>query len=113
MKLQRTQIGEFEELVLLVVGVLRDNAYGISVMEEIEKQTGRSLTISAVHSVLIRLEKKGYLNSLMGGETNERGGRRKRFFKLTGSGREAINEVRKVRNKLWDIMPDLSMERSS
>jgi len=110
MKKNRTNLGEFEELVLLVVGVLNDNAYGISIMEEIEKQARRKLSISAVHSVLTRLEKKGYLKSYMGGETNERGGRRKRFFTLTGSGKDAINEVREMRNKLWDIMPDLSME---
>lgn len=111
MKLNRTNIGEFEELVLLVVGVLNDNAYGISIQEEVGRQAKRKLSISAVHSVLTRLEKKGYLTSYMGGETKERGGRRKRFFKLTGSGREAINEVREMRNKLWDIMPNLSVER--
>jgi len=110
MKTNRTNLGEFEELVLLVVGVLNDNAYGISIMDEIEKQTGRALSISAVHSVLTRLETKGYLNSQMGGETKERGGRRKRFFKLTGTGKDAINEVREMRNKLWNIMPNLSLE---
>ena len=96
----------------MIVGVLIDNAYGISIQEEIEKQTGRSLSISAIHCVLVRLEKKGYLKSWMGGETKERGGRRKRFFKLTGTGKDAINEVRTMRNKLWDIMPDLSLERA-
>lgn len=59
MKNNRQNIGELEELILLVVGVLNDNAYGISVLNEIQNQTGRKLTISAVHSVLLRLEKKG------------------------------------------------------
>lgn len=113
MKIKRTNLGEFEELVLLVVGVLDNNAYGISIMEEIEKQARRKLSISAVHSVLTRLEKKGYLNSWMGGETNERGGRRKRFFKLTGTGKDALNDIREMRNKLWNIMPNLSLESIS
>ena len=112
MKINRSNIGEFEELVLLVVGVLKENAYGISIMEEIGKQAKRKLSISAVHSVLTRLEKKGYLKSQMGGETKERGGRRKRYFKLTVSGREAISEIRDLRNRLWDVMPDLSTERT-
>ena len=105
MKLKRHNIGELEELVLLVIGILDQNAYGISVMDEINKQTGRKMSISAVHTVLNRLEEKGLLKSEMGGETNERGGRRKRFFTLTGSGKDAIQEVRELRNKLWSLLP--------
>lgn len=106
MKTDRKNIGELEELVLLVVGVLNSTAYGISVMDEINRQTGRNLSISAVHSVLLRLEKKGYLTSKMGGETNERGGRRKRYFLLTGQGNDALNEIRQLRERLWKLIPD-------
>lgn len=105
---KRQNIGELEELILLVVGVLNNNAYGISIQEEVKKQTGRKLTISAVHSVLLRLEKKGMLKSWVGGETQERGGRRKRFFQLTGLGRETIEYVRESRNKLWSLIPDVT-----
>jgi len=108
MKLQRHNIGELEEIILLIVGVLGNDAYGISVKDEVKKQTGRVLTISAVHSVLLRLEKKGLLKSWVGGATQERGGRRKRFFYLTNSGREAITEVKQIRSKLWNLMPDFS-----
>lgn len=108
MRRQRHTIGELEELVLLVIGILGDNAYGISVKNEVEKHTGRSLTISAIHAVLLRLEEKELVTSRMGGETQARGGRRKRLFQLTGLGRDAINEARELRLKLWDLMPDIS-----
>jgi len=103
--MQRTNLGEFEELVLLIAAVLHDNAYGISVMQEIENQTGREINISAVHSALDRLEQKGYLKSYMGGATNERGGRRKRLFSVTASGARALSDVREVRNSLYDQIP--------
>lgn len=112
MKLQNYNLGEFEELVLLIVAVLDSSAYGISVREEVLSQTNRSLSLSAIHSVLNRLEKKKYLTSQMGGETKERGGRRKRFFKVTGLGREALSEMRSTRNRLWGMIPDISMEQA-
>ncbi len=88
--MKRTNLGEFEELVLLTVSALYERAYGISIKDEIATQTGRNLSISAVHSVLNRLEKKGFVVSWMGGATRERGGRRKRFFKVTGAGHQAL-----------------------
>ncbi|NVJ46254.1 MAG: PadR family transcriptional regulator [Cytophagia bacterium] len=106
----RVQIGEFEELVLLVVAILHDNAYGISVMEEIENQTERKINISAVHSALDRLETKGFLRSEVGGATAERGGRRKRFFKITMAGQSALDAVREQRNKLHDQIPNLGLK---
>jgi len=106
----RINIGEFEELVLLIVAILNDNAYGISVMEEIEAQTSRKINISAVHSALDRLESKGFLNSHVGGATKERGGRRKRYFKINTAGQEALNFIREQRNKLHDQIPNLGLE---
>lgn len=108
MKQKRQNIGELEELTLLIAGILHNNAYGISVSEEIERQTGRVLTISAAHAVLHRLEKKGLLTSWMGGETKERGGRRKRFFKITGAGREVITDIKETREQLWNLIPETS-----
>ena len=108
--MKRTNLGEFEELVLLTVSVLFQQAYGISIKEEIEKQTGRNISISAIHSVLNRLERKGFVVSHMGGTTQERGGRRKRFFKVTSSGQQALLEVRTIREKLWKLIPDISFE---
>ncbi len=100
--MHRVNLGEFEELVLLVVAILHDNAYGISVMEEIESQTGRKINISAVHSALDRLETKGFLKSHIGGATKERGGRRKRFFNITMAGKGALDFIHSQRNNLYN-----------
>jgi PadR family transcriptional regulator, regulatory protein PadR len=103
-------LGELEELVLLTVGVLFPEAYGVSVMDEIEKQVGRSLNISAVHSVLTRLEDKGFLKSKMSAPTEERGGRRKRIFLLTAAGKRALEEVNEVRNQLYNQIPKVALQ---
>lgn len=95
-----TYIGELEELILLTVGILYKQAYGVAVMDEIEKQTGRSLNISAVHSVLKRLEDKGLVRSQMSDPTAERGGRRKKIFLLTAAGKKELQEAKALRNQL-------------
>ena len=74
--MRRTYLGEFEEIVLLTVAILGDGAYGVAITEEIEQQAGRSVSISAVHAALQRLEEKEMLSSYMGDATAERGGRR-------------------------------------
>lgn len=100
-----THLGEFEELVLLTVCVLYEEAYGVAIMEAIKAQAGRSVSISAVHSALHRLERKGFLDSEMGGATKERGGRRKRYFSITNAGKEALIDTRHLRNKMWQMIP--------
>ena len=103
-----TYLGEFEELVLLTVGVLFDEAYGVAVMEEIRRETGRGVNISAIHSALRRLEEKGFVNSWMGGATQERGGRRKRYFTLTSYGKKALDEAQSLRMKLYERIPTIA-----
>ena len=104
--MKRNSLGEFEEIVLLIVAILGDEAYGVRVMEEVKTQTGRNLSISAIHATLQRLEDKGLVISHMGGATSERGGRRKRFFKLNAAGSHMLIEVRKLRDQLWQQVPD-------
>jgi PadR family transcriptional regulator, regulatory protein PadR len=101
---QRIYLGELEELVLLMVALLRDEAYGVSITENIYTQTGRDITISAVHAVLHRLEEKGFVKSKMGGSSAERGGRRKRMFTITAYGRSVLEEQRDIRNYIWDLI---------
>lgn len=103
-------IGELEELVLLTVGTLYPEAYGVGVMDEIEKRAGRQLNISAVHSVLTRLEEKGFLTSRMSEPTQERGGRRKRIFLLTASGKRALEEVNELRTSLFNRIPKVALQ---
>ncbi|WP_057940384.1 PadR family transcriptional regulator [Algoriphagus resistens] len=105
-------LGELEELILLTVGILDQEAYGVAVLQEIKNQTGRKVNISAIHTVLNRLEEKGFLKSYMGGATEERGGRRKRLFTLSATGRLAIEEVKNQRNKLFDQLPPLALDFS-
>jgi PadR family transcriptional regulator, regulatory protein PadR len=104
--MRRAFLGEFEEIVLLVVAASVAEAYGVTVWEEVQQQTGRQITMSAVHATLYRLEEKGFLTSLLGGATSERGGRRKRFFALTASGVQALKEVEQLRQRLWQAIPE-------
>ena len=103
-------LGELEELVLLTVGVLYPEAYGVAVMDEIEKQASRSLNISAVHSVLTRLEEKGLVSSKMNDPTEERGGRRKRIFLLTAAGKRALEEAHQMRTQLFNQIPKVALQ---
>ena len=105
-----TYLGEFEELVLLTVGILYDDAYGLALVDELEHQTGRNVMISSVHKVLVRLEDKGYLKSRLGGATQERGGREKRLYTLTQSGINVLSQSREMRNTLWDQVPKVVLE---
>jgi PadR family transcriptional regulator, regulatory protein PadR len=105
-----TYLGELEELVLLAVGILYQQAYGVAVMDEIERQAGRSLNISAVHAVLTRLEEKGLLTSQMSDPTQERGGRRKRIFLLTATGKRALEEANALRTQMFNQIPKMALE---
>lgn len=103
-----TYLGEFEEIILLTVLSLDDQAYGVQVTDELRKHTGRSIRLNVVHSSLQRLEEKGFLTSSYGGATSERGGRRKRYYRPTSAGLSALKEARDLRNKLWDLAPRLA-----
>jgi DNA-binding PadR family transcriptional regulator len=103
--MKRTFLGEFEEIVLLTVAILGEDAYGVTVTQELEQKTGRAVGFSSIHTTLQRLEEKGFLSSRMGGATAERGGRRKRYFEVTALGRKALMEVKQVREELWGALP--------
>lgn len=105
-----TQLGEFEELVLLVVGVLFPEAYGLNIREEIINQTKRKVAIGAVHSALSRLDEKGFLESELAEGTHERGGRRKRLFKITASGKKALEKNHELRNALFSQIPEMALK---
>lgn len=105
MKTESYQLGELEELVLMMVAILQEDAYGVKVMDEIAAQINRKVNISAVHTVLDRLEKKGFVSSEMGGASAERGGRRKRIFQVSAEGSKAIAYVHETRNQLFNRIP--------
>ena len=107
-----TYLGEFEEIVLLAVAILHEEAYGYALSQEIETQTNRPVSLSAVHSALHRLEKKGFLESHLAGATTKRGGKRRRFFVMTAEGKAALQEAMEVRQKMWASVPKVVWEGS-
>lgn len=106
----KNSIGEFEEIVLLTVAVLYENAYGISIKEDIEGRLKRKVSVGAMRTALSRLEKKGFLESEFGEATAMRGGKRKRFYKVTPYGKKALEEVMETRSKLWEAIPNMAFE---
>ncbi len=102
-----TNLGEFEELILLSVAVLDGEAYGVSIAQLITDHSERNVTISTVHNALYRLEEKEMVSSRLGGATAERGGRRKRLFSITAEGQRALDESRELRNRLYQLIPGL------
>lgn len=94
-------LGEFEELVLLTIANLADEAYGVAILNDISERANRKLSIGALHSTLTRLEEKGYITSSMGTPTKERGGRRKRYFQLTDSAIAELHNMKQLRDELW------------
>ncbi len=103
----RIYLGELEELILLMVALTDGDSYGVTIAKELEEQTGRVITISAIHATLHRLEEKGFVKSKMGGASTERGGRRKRLFQITAYGRQTLAELRDVRNTIWAQLPNI------
>lgn len=106
------QLGEFEEVVMLTVAILQDEAYGIAIIEEMEERLDRKVSIGSLQTVLRRLEKKGYLKSEFGEATAVRGGKRKRFFSLTQYGVTVLKETKEQRMGLWSAITDLSVIKS-
>jgi DNA-binding PadR family transcriptional regulator len=105
-----THLGEFEEIVLLSVAILADQAYGNSIKGEIRKRMGRNPSIGALHASLQRLEEKGYLESQEGETTPERGGRRKRYYKVTKTGVKAMQQVKDLRDGMWKSVPTILLD---
>jgi len=101
-------LGELEELVLLIIGSLYREAYALAILDEITANTNRKPDVTAIHAVLRRLEKKGYLNSRMGGATSQRGGRRKRYFSLSQAGRKVLDDTMVLRMSLYKKLPGLA-----
>ncbi len=107
--MSKEYLGEFEELVLTMVAVLQEDAYGAAISEEIETRMKRDVNLSAVHVTLYRLEDKGYLKSNLGGGTKERGGRRKRIYTITNAGLAMLKAMKEARLDLWKLIPQLKI----
>jgi DNA-binding PadR family transcriptional regulator len=100
-------LGEFELLVMLTVIRLGEGAYGVPVSREIERQTGRDVAFGTVYATLERLQKKGFVRSTLGDATPERGGRAKRYFRVTAAGLRTVRETKRSLVRLWQGLPEL------
>ena len=105
--MSKDYLGEFEELILTMVAILGDQAYGNAIVDAILEQLARKVNLSAVHITLYRLEDKGLLKSEMKGATATRGGRRKRYFQVTNAGKSRLQILQEHRMKLWKLLPNL------
>ena len=101
-------LGEFEELVLLMVAALHGEAYGVAILESLEEKLEKKLNVSAVHVALKRMEDKGFVKSRFGGVTAERGGRRKKFYVVTALGKRVLDEQYELRNSIYKLIPKMS-----
>lgn len=107
--MKKYQLGEFEEVVLLTVGVLYDNAYGVSIKKEIEERLSRNVSVGALQTALKRLEDKGYLSSREGEATEDRAGRPKKYFQITALGKRAVEYTKTTREELWSAIPKVAL----
>ena len=98
----RAYLGELEQIVLLALIRLGDNAYGVPIRQEIERRTKRSLSIGALYRTLERLEDKDFVSSRTGDPTPERGGRAKRFFRAEALGLRALRRTRDALDVMWE-----------
>jgi DNA-binding PadR family transcriptional regulator len=106
MKKRRENLGNFELMVLLAVMRLKDDAYGLPILEEIESCIAREVALGSVYAALSRLESKGFVSSRLGDPTPERGGKAKRYFKVTGAGAREAGSVRRALISLWRELPE-------
>ena len=90
-----------EEIILLAIYKLNDNAYGITVREKVQEFMDKQFSVGAIYVPLERLSEKGFLSSLESDPTSERGGRRKRFYKLTSKGLKALKDIKELNEKIW------------
>ena len=103
----KSYLGEFEQLVLQIVAILMDDAYGNTIVKSISEKAGRKVNLSSVHTTLYRLEEKGFVKSQMGGATTSRGGRRKRLFKITNPGIAVLKKVHVQQKQIWELIPQI------
>ena len=103
----RSYLGEFELMILLAVIHLGEEAYGVPISRELEMQRGRDVSVGSVYAALERMEGKGLVSSSLGNPTPERGGKAKRFFRVTKEGLRQVHETRRVLTRLWRTLPEM------
>jgi DNA-binding PadR family transcriptional regulator len=105
-------LGNFELMLLLALVRLGDDAYGVTIARELEQQTGREVVVASVYATLERLQERGFVASSLGDPTPERGGRAKRYFRITGAGIREIRDARRALMNMWKGLPELKGEKA-
>jgi PadR family transcriptional regulator, regulatory protein PadR len=108
--MKKYQLGEFEEIVILTIGILYKEAYGVSIKNEIEARLSRQVSMGAMHSALVRLEDKDYIKSYSGETTEDRMGRPRKYYQITALGKKALEYSKETRNDLWRAIPKIALE---
>ena len=103
----RSHLGEFELVVMVALLRLGENAYGVPISREIERQCGREAALGSVYATLDRLQAKGFVSSSLGEPTAERGGRAKRYFRVTTKGLREARETRLALTRMWEGLLEL------
>ena len=106
--MKKTKLGEFEELVLLTVAALQEDAYGVEIKRELEERLKEKLSVGSIQSALKRMEEKGFLTSAFGEATQKRGGKRKRIYSATSYAHRVLKEMKEIRAGLWSSIPTLA-----
>jgi PadR family transcriptional regulator PadR len=108
--MKKYQLGEFEEVVILTIGVLYEEAYGVAIKNEIETRLSRHVSMGAMHSALVRLEDKSYIKSYNGESTEDRMGRPRKYYRITALGKKAMQYTKDTRNDLWKSIPKVALD---
>ena len=106
--MKKTKLGEFEELVLLTVAALQEDAYGVEIKQELERRLKTRLSVGYIQSALKRMEDKGFLTSEFGEATQKRGGKRKRIYAATPYAHRILKEMKQIRAGLMELIPKLA-----
>ncbi|MEL6557046.1 MAG: PadR family transcriptional regulator [Bacteroidota bacterium] len=104
--MKKNRLGEFQELILMTVIVLQDEAYGNEIQRELEERLDERLSVGAIQTALKRMEEKGFLTSEWGESTQKRGGKRKRIYSATPYAHEVLHHMKNIRSRLWMAMPN-------
>ena len=104
--MRRSYLGDFELMLLLAVIHPGEEFYGVPISRELELHRGRSVSVGSVYAALERLEAKGLITSSLGDPTPERGGKAKRYFRITRKGLRQVRETRRVLTEFWQVIPD-------
>ena|SRR6478752_5804516 len=108
--MKKYQLGEFEEIVMLTIGILFKEAYGVAIKNEIETRLSRSVSMGAMHTALVRLEDKEYVKSFNGDSSEERMGRPRRYYQITALGKKAMEYSKNTRNEMWNAIPKVALD---